>query len=344
MKSDAYLELNNLHKSFGGREVVSNLSIGIPKGKILALLGPSGSGKTTTLRLLTGFETPDKGNIVVDGADVTRLPPAARRFGMVFQHYALFPHLSVGENITFGLADVKDRAVRQERVREVLRLVDLAGFEDRDVSQLSGGQQQRVAVARALAPEPKVLCLDEPLSNLDPSLRERTRRELKAALRKVGITSVFVTHEQDEAFALGDVIALIRDGALQQAGTARQLYEEPVNEFVATFVGRASVVPGTVTARNTVRVHDVLWPVTTRNGETGESVSVVVRPEHLRLGGDDALAGMVTDVRYTGARTYFTVETEAGVLEVEGTVGDASVNDRVLVSAVAGHAFPVRPS
>jgi iron(III) transport system ATP-binding protein len=181
--SDAFLQLSNLTKRFGTHVAVDDLTLSVPRGTVLALLGPSGSGKTTTLRLLAGFERPDKGTITVDGRDETGRAPAQRHVGMVFQHYALFPHLTVGENVAFGLAN--DPAVdKARRVSDMLALVDLEGFAERQVSALSGGQQQRVAVARALAPAPRVLLLDEPLSNLDPSLRERTRRELKAALRK----------------------------------------------------------------------------------------------------------------------------------------------------------------
>jgi ABC-type Fe3+/spermidine/putrescine transport system ATPase subunit len=217
--SDAFLQLSNLTKRFGTHVAVDDLTLSVPRGTVLALLGPSGSGKTTTLRLLAGFERPDKGTITVDGRDETGRAPAQRHFGMVFQHYALFPHLTVGENVAFGLAN--DPAVgKARRVSDMLALVDLEGFAERQVSALSGGQQQRVAVARALAPAPRVLLLDEPLSNLDPSLRERTRRELKAALRKIGITTIFVTHEQEEAFALGDQVAVLNEGRLEQVGAA----------------------------------------------------------------------------------------------------------------------------
>ena len=205
---------------------------------MLALLGPSGSGKTTTLRLLAGFEAPDSGRVVVDGEDVTRVEPVGRRFGMVFQHYALFPHLDVGQNVAFGLESAGARGDElRGRVARALELVDLAGFERRRVGQLSGGQQQRVALARALAPEPRVLLLDEPLSNLDPTLRERTRREIRDLIRRLGITTVLVTHEQDEAFDLGDRVAVLRSGRLEQVGTPDELYGAPANLFVGRLRG-----------------------------------------------------------------------------------------------------------
>src|SRR6202035_2654674 len=287
-----YLMLDRLEKSFGAQPVLRELSLGIGKGEILALLGPSGSGKTTVLRTVAGFETPDAGRIVVEGTDVARLPPSRRNFGMVFQHYALFPHLSVGENVDFGLdGRGLDRAARARRVAEVLALVDLPGYEGRKVGEISGGQQQRVAVARALAPEPRVLLLDEPLSNLDPTLRERTRRELKAAILRVGITTLLVTHEQEEAFHLGDRVAVLRGGVLQQVGTPEELYERPATRFVATFVGRSSSLPGTYLGAGSdgggaVRFDGsaagaaVSW--TGAAGETlsaGDPVDLIVRPE-----------------------------------------------------------------
>jgi len=265
------------------------------------------------LRLLAGFETPDGGRIVVEGEDVTTVPPARRRFGMVFQHYALFPHLDVGENVAFGLRGQVDAA---RKAADALRLVDLAGFERRKVQELSGGQQQRVALARALAPEPRVLLLDEPLSNLDPALRERTRRELRQLIKRVGITTVFVTHEQEEAFDLGDRVAVLNAGHLEQAGAPDELYERPATLFVATFVGRANVFRG----------------ASARALGGGEGI-VVVRPERLRFAGA-GLPGVVRERRYTGAAAFFLVESVAGErFEVLAEPDAAKVGDRVFVEA-----------
>ncbi len=353
--SAGFLVLEGLSKRFDGLAAVDDVSLTLGRGQILALLGPSGSGKTTTLRLLAGFEAPDAGRILVEGEDVTGATPVARRFGMVFQHYALFPHMDVGANVAFGL---ESRGVGgaelARRVAESLALVDLAGFERRQVTQLSGGQQQRVALARALAPEPRILLLDEPLSNLDPALRERTRRELRAVIRRVGITTVIVTHEQEEAFDLGDRIAVLRSGRLEQVGTADALYTEPASAFVAGFVGRASSVDvevigsaGSDAVR--VRVGGAEWTVPSRGraGEPGRPARLLARPEALRIGPADpdpaVFVGTVTDRRFLGATSLFRVAADSGtVLEVEGPAGTAEVGARVgVVPAGAGlHLYP----
>ncbi len=333
-----YLRLDGLTRRFGPQFAVDSLSLEVPRGDLLALLGPSGSGKTTTLRLLAGFETPDAGRIVVDNEDVTGTPPAARRFGMVFQHYALFPHLDVGKNVAFGLESLGVPAGEQERrVREALEMVELAGLERRPVSALSGGQQQRVALARAMAPEPRVLLLDEPLSNLDPTLRERTRRELRVLIRKIGITTVLVTHEQEEAFDLADRVAVLRDGKLEQVGTPEELYLKPQSSFVAGFIGRASVVPVEVVSHadgiTRVRLPGATapWDVA-HQGEFGEHCMLVVRPEALRLvpAADGVLSGEVIDRRFLGASALFTVRIAADVtVEVLAPSDGAVVGTRV---------------
>ncbi len=314
MGDGAYLSIRGLTKRFAGTLAVDGLSLEVGRGEILALLGPSGSGKTTTLRLLAGFEAPDAGTIVVSDEDVTRLSPAARRFGMVFQHYALFPHLDVGANVGFGLR--LKGAAAAARVREVLEMVDLAGYERRSVAALSGGQQQRVALARSLAPAPRILLLDEPLSNLDPALRERTRRELRRAIRRVAITTVFVTHEQEEAFDLGDRVAVLRGGRLEQVGTADQLYDEPASAFVAGFVGRTAELPGE------------------RVGGRAGTVALV-RPEAMRfvVNGDAQLEGVVTERRFVGAQAFFTVDAGAGVsFDVQAPLKAVELGQRVRVA------------
>jgi len=325
-----FLTVEAVTKRFGSVVAADGVSLAIAPGEILALLGPSGSGKTTMLRLLAGFETPDAGRIVVEGEDVTGVLPARRRFGMVFQHYALFPHLDVGENVAFGLRGKgKEEGGRvASKVEEVLTLVDLAGFARRKVQELSGGQQQRVALARALAPEPRVLLLDEPLSNLDPALRERTRRELRQVIDRVRITTVFVTHEQEEAFDLGDRIAVLHDGRLEQIGAADELYERPASLFVATFVGRANVLRGAPARGLGARDGDV----------------AVVRPERLEFA-DAGLPGIVRERRYTGPAAFFTIEGEQGErLEVLAEPGAARVGEHVHVRATQLLSFPDGPA
>ncbi len=320
----SFLSLDQLRVQFSETVTIGPVSLAIARGEILALLGPSGSGKTTLLRLLAGFARPDGGRVSIEGEDVTAVPPARRRVGMVFQHYALFPHLDVGENVAFGLAGSGARATVDGKVRDALALVDLAGFERRKVHELSGGQQQRVALARALAPAPRVLALDEPLSNLDPSLRERTRRELRQLVKRIGITAIFVTHEQEEAFDLGDRIAVLQAGRLEQVGTPEDLYERPASLFVGMFVGRANVLRGAAArALGAAPGHVVL-----------------VRPEQLRFGAN-GLRGVVAERRYTGSTAFFTVALEGGErLEVEAAPDAARVGDRVAVGAGGTLSFP----
>jgi len=345
-----FLSLESLTKRFGDHVAVDHVSLQVRRGEIVALLGPSGSGKTTTLRLLAGFESPDAGRIQVDGEDVTTVSPAARRFGMVFQHYALFPHLDVGDNVGFGLESQGVRPPeRAQRVAEALAMVELAGMERRPVSALSGGQQQRVALARALAPAPRVLLLDEPLSNLDPSLRERTRRELRALISRIGITTVLVTHEQEEAFDLAERVALLDGGRLQQVGTPEELYGSPATVFVAGFIGRSSAVTVQVESQDgdvvRVRLPGAPTPWEVRHtGEFSGQCRLLVRPEALTMTppGDAVLSGAVLERRFLGAAALYLVELVPAVtLEAIAGPDAARVGDRVgLVPAGPGlHLF-----
>jgi len=322
-----FLQLDGLVKRFDGVIAVDRLSLSLARGEMVALLGPSGSGKTTTLRLLAGFETPDSGRVLVDGEDVTRVEPVARRFGMVFQHYALFPHLDVGENVAFGLQSLGVRGPDlAERGARALELVDLAGYERRRIGQLSGGQQQRVALARALAPEPRVLLLDEPLSNLDPTLRERTRHEIRELIHRVGITTVLVTHEQDEAFELGDRVAVLQGGRLEQVGSPDELYTAPANPFVGGFIGRSSTlevsVLGAAPRGVRVAIGGVEWEIEVGPGRPpirpGPAM-MLVRPEALRLTppGPGAVPATITGRRFVGPSALFQAVTDQGAeLEV----------------------------
>jgi ABC-type Fe3+/spermidine/putrescine transport system ATPase subunit len=357
------LRLESLTRRFGDTVAVEGLSLEVARGEILTLLGPSGCGKTTTLRMIAGFEQPTGGRILLDGRDVTALTPQRRGMGMVFQSYALFPHLDVRQNVEFGLRSRGERGADvAAKADRALELVELTGYADRRVQALSGGQQQRVALARALAPEPPVLLLDEPLSNLDAALRERTRDELRALLKRMGMTAVFVTHDQEEAFALSDRVAVLSRGHLQQVGTPEGLYADPANAFVAGFLGRANFLPARVVGRDgadwVCEVAGVGWRARASSEGSANAawsvdgeVRLMTRPEGLRLGGgpDDpasagaGLPGRVIDRRFAGAASFYRVETAAGEVLVQGGPADAAPGDRVHVlpaDGVTAIAFP----
>ena len=237
----------NVRKEFGSFTAIPDLSLDIEPGKLVTLLGPSGCGKTTTLRMLAGLETPTDGQILIGGTDVTRLPANRRDVSMVFQSYALFPHMCVGQNVAYGLeAGGMKAADAKARAEETLELVGLSGLSDRLPSELSGGQQQRVAVARALVLEPQVLLLDEPLSNLDARLRRKVRTDIRELQQRLGFTAVYVTHDQEEALAVSDIIVVMQEGEIAQMGSPRELYEAPTSEFIADFIGEANVVDGQI--------------------------------------------------------------------------------------------------
>ncbi len=349
------LRIEALTKRFGETVAVSGLSLELHEGEFLSLLGPSGCGKTTTLRMIAGFERPDSGRIVLSGSDITRLPPQRRKTGMVFQSYALFPHLDVFENVAYGLRSQGVAAAEiRPRVLRALERVDLSGYETRAVQALSGGQQQRVALARAMAPEPPLLLLDEPLSNLDAALRERTRVELRALLKEFGITAVFVTHDQEEAFALSDRIAVLDRGVLRQLGSPEDLYHRPATAFVAAFVGRANFIPAELVRRDGGRGVCELpggarWEARLQEGASGPEVSAMVRPEALGLfaPGDapagTALRGRVSERRFGGSSTHFRVDAGgAGELLVFAGRAPFGPGDEVEVAPLpeaAIHAF-----
>ncbi|HEX2204536.1 MAG TPA: ABC transporter ATP-binding protein [Longimicrobium sp.] len=345
------LTLENLTRRFGEVTAVDGVSIHVEQGELLSLLGPSGCGKTTTLRMIAGFETPTGGRVLLGGKDVTTLKPQQRDVGMVFQNYALFPHMGVHENVEFGLRSRGEgRTVSDAKVERALALVEMAGYGDRRVQALSGGQQQRVALARALAPEPPLLLLDEPLSNLDAALRERTRDELRALLKRLGMTAVFVTHDQEEAFALSDRVAVLDRGRLQQVGTPEALYAVPANTFVASFLGRANFLPATVeSADGDVAACRLaagpVWRAKLSEGaprETGSKLRVMVRPEALRIfpethPADGVLAGAVADRRFAGAATFYRVALPDGAeVTVQAGPGDAAPDTAVRVALAEG--------
>ena len=306
--------LRQLRKTYGSAVAVADLSVTIPQGKMLALLGPSGCGKTTTLRMVAGFIEPSAGSIHVGEREITALPAHKRDTGLVFQSYALFPHLSAAENIAFGLRRRGvAKAEREQRVAAMIGKLKLSGLEDRLPRQLSGGQQQRVAVARALVINPSILLLDEPFSNLDAKLREGTGLELSRLQQEYGLTSIFVTHDQSEAMSIADVIAVMKDGELQQIGSASEIYENPANRFVAEFIGRANFLPGRIVAKDGQSLEVALDAGVTVSAQSAESLQLLgraialLRPEAIILvepGTPKTLTGRVEAVSYQGATVY----------------------------------------
>jgi putative spermidine/putrescine transport system ATP-binding protein len=338
-----HLVLEELTRRFGRNPpAVDRLSLSVPRGALLALLGPSGCGKTTTLRLISGLERADSGRIRVAGRDVTDLPPEKRNMGMVFQSYALFPHLTAAENVGFGLeARRVPAAERARRVAEALALVGLPELAARKPRQLSGGQQQRVALARALAIEPELLLLDEPLSALDAQLRDGVREEIRALQRRLGTTAVFVTHDQSEALAMADLVAVMDRGRLEQCDTPEALFDRPATPFVAGFVGRSSRFSGVVEAPGRVRIGETLLPAaqTPRPGPA----EIFIRPHGVRLGAE-GLPGRVATRSFEGASVLLALELPFGRLLAEAPASlPARPGDQVRV-AIAPEAIRVFPA
>lgn len=322
------LLLRSVSKTFGDARAVADVTLDIAPGEFMTFLGPSGSGKTTTLNMIAGFVRPSGGQIILGDADISRIPPHRRGVGMVFQHYALFPHMTVEQNVGYPLRQRKvARAARRERVGEALDLVELAGYAGRRPAELSGGQQQRVALARALVFRPPVLLMDEPLGALDRRLRETLQVEIKRIHEELGITFVYVTHDQDEALLLSDRVAVFTDGRIDQVGTAEELYELPRTRFVAEFLGDSNVFAGMVDPTGTVvrlesgtEIHARECPAAAR----GAAATLVVRPERIRIlaAGADAgpypniIAGTVTAIRYLGSARKVEIDSEGRLVIV----------------------------
>ncbi len=324
------VELDGVTKRYGETAAVDSVSLRIREGEFFTLVGPSGCGKTTTLRLIAGFETPTAGAVRFVGEDVSGVPPERRDVGVVFQNYALFPHMTVGENIGYGLkfADSPDRQSRDERVAELLELVDLPDAADRDPESLSGGQQQRVAMARALAPSPDLLLLDEPMSALDAQLRERLRVQVRAIQSELGITTVYITHDQEEALAISDRMAVMRAGAPEQTAAPRDVYRRPASQFVAKFIGDNNVFVGRVTKVTEVSADaadDTSVAAVDVGSETlrvalggagdaldvavGDRLTFCVRPEYLRIdGGESRIRATVANAEFLGETTRVTLD------------------------------------
>ena len=305
------LELKDLFVSFDGEKVLDGLSLDIKDGEFITLLGPSGCGKTTTLRLIAGFLNPDSGTLFFEGKDLNGVPAYKRRVNTIFQRYALFPHLNVFENVAFGMRVKKlPEDVIKSKVSELLKLVDLEGFEKRRIATLSGGQQQRIAIARAIANEPKVLLLDEPLAALDLKLRKDMQKELRKMQRKLGITFIFVTHDQEEALTMSDRVVVMDKGKIQQVGTPQDIYNEPKNAFVADFIGESNIVDGIMLKDLSVEFSGHIFECLDKGFDKEEAVDVVVRPEDVDIVDTDKgmLTGTVTSVDFLGVHYEIIVD------------------------------------
>ncbi len=309
------IEVKNVVKTFDSQVVLKGISLDIYENEFVTLLGPSGCGKTTLLRIIAGFLDPDEGHVIMDGEDIATIPAYKRDVNTVFQHYALFPHLDVYNNIAFGLKIKKQpKDIIDQKVMRMISLVGLEGFEHRDVTSMSGGQQQRVAIARALVNEPKVLLLDESLSALDKNLRKEMQLELKEIQREVGITFIFVTHDQEEALTMSDKIVIMKDGEIEQIGTPAQVYNEPINEYCARFIGDSNIIDGIMKRDRLVSFDDVDYECVDYGFEANEAVDIMIRPEDVDIvpRNHGLLNGEVKSVLFKGVHYEVIVETSSG--------------------------------
>lgn len=314
--SKKLINLMHIAKSFGDNVILDDLNLYIRENEFITLLGPSGCGKTTTLRIIGGFETPDKGQVLFDGKDITALPPNERDLNTVFQKYALFPHMSIAENIAFGLKiRKKSKAYIDDKIKYALKLVNLDGFEHRSIDSLSGGQQQRIAIARAIVNEPKVLLLDEPLGALDLKLRQEMQYKLIRLKNELGITFVFVTHDQEEALTMSDTIVVMNQGYIQQIGTPEMIYNEPVNAFVADFIGDSNIIDGIMMKDRVVEILGTRIPCVDEGFGTNTPVDVVIRPENVEIvaPGEGFMDGDITSVIFKSV--HYEIEIMAGGFE-----------------------------
>ncbi|WP_275076588.1 ferric ABC transporter ATP-binding protein [Providencia rettgeri] len=333
MTQHNFVELKNVTKRFGTNTVIDDLSLSIPQGSMVTLLGPSGCGKTTVLRLVAGLEKPTEGRMFIDGEDVTDRSIQQRDICMVFQSYALFPHMSLGDNVGYGLKMLGlPKAEIKKRVDEALELVDLAGFADRFVDQISGGQQQRVALARALILKPKVLLFDEPLSNLDANLRRSMREKIRELQQQFNITSLYVTHDQSEAFAVSDMVLVMNKGKIMQLGSPQELYRQPASKFMASFMGDANIFPAILTA-DSVDIFNYRLPRPAQITSMQTQVTVGVRPEAITLStqGDDSQRCTITHVAYMGPQYEVTVDWhgQSMLLQINATQLQPSVGENL---------------
>ncbi len=337
------LKIKNIYKKYGKTQILNGLSLDVKDGELVTLLGPSGCGKTTTLRCITGFLMPDKGNIMIGEKDITDIPPEKRGIGLVFQNYALWPHMTISENLAFGLKLRKMETSRiAEKVKEGLSIVKLEEYGDRYPRQLSGGQQQRVALARAIVLEPDILLLDEPLSNLDALLREQMRFEIGQIHKKYGITTVYVTHDQTEAMVISDKIVILSKGEIMQQGTPGEIYSRPENRFVAGFMGTTNFIPAAAVEKRgnhllmkTEKGKDFVC--TERDFKTGEKGDIAVRPENISFCGDseageNVFRAKVTRASYTGDMIDYELDFDGILLRARGSVKiKSAAGDNVVI-------------
>lgn len=325
------IHAKNVVKSYNDNTVVNNVSVWVKEKEFLTILGPSGCGKTTILKILGGFVQPDEGKVIFNDNDITAVPPYEREINTVFQKYALFPHMNVFENIAFGLKikKLKKEEVSQ-RVKKILYLVNLSGFENRLINQLSGGQQQRIAIARALVNEPKVLLLDEPLGALDLKLRKEMQVELKNMQKKLGITFIYVTHDQEEALTMSDKIIVMNDGIVQQVGEPKDIYNEPANAFVAKFIGESNIFDGIMIDDYLVEIFDRQLKCLDANFNKNELVDVVIRPEDFKIVEPDQgfIKGIVDAVVFKGVHYEIVVKAEKYLFTIH-TTKESKVKDEV---------------
>ncbi len=315
------IRLEGIVKSFDDNVVLNGIDLSVDENEFVTLLGPSGCGKTTTLRIIAGFEKPDEGRVYFDGKDITDMPANQRPVNTVFQNYALFPHMSVGENIAFSLR-VKNKSEKEirDRVKKALKLVNLKGFENRRIDQLSGGQQQRIAMARAIVNEPRVLLLDEPLGALDLKLRQEMEYELVRLKNELGITFIYITHDQEEALTMSDKVVVMNEGYIQQEGSPQEIYDEPVNAFVADFIGDSNILSGQMVDERVVRIDGVDYPCidgTEEGFPPRRRVDVVIRPEDIDIVpyGKGLWNGTITSKLFIGVHYEMLVQSEDGKIE-----------------------------
>ena len=350
MAKQKIIELNGVYKEYDGTLAVENVNLYVRKGEFITFLGPSGCGKTTTLRMIAGFELPTAGQILLNGKDITHLPPHKRPVNTVFQRYALFPHLNVYENIAYGLKLKKLKVTYEdtlgnqierienytkeeidEKVKKALKMVDLEDFEKRSVTTLSGGQQQRIAIARAIVNEPEILLLDEPLGALDLKMRKDMQLELKEMHKKLGITFIYVTHDQEEALTMSDTVVVMKDGKIQQIGTPQDIYNEPINSFVADFIGESNIFSGTMVGEKKVRFINKVFDCVD-DFEKNEKVDVVVRPEDVKIVKEEKgmVGGVISSCIFKGVHYQMTMMVGRSEVVIQSTKG-YDVGEKVFI-------------